>query len=371
MPMIAHLEPDPSLLAVVWNDSVRTEYPWLWLRDHAHDDETMHPITQQRQLYTAGVGIGLSGMAVVTEDGGLEISWPDGSTPSRLPLVFLLHFRRPTTRRAAIEIEPIPWDWTTHGGEAPSVSYKSVMTSDEGVIDWLTTVARYGFCIAQGTPHTLEATEELIDRLGYVRHTIFGGFWDFEADLSKADTAYTNLELRPHTDGTYSHDAPGMQVLHCISFDGTGGESSIVDGFLIADKLKASSPEHYETLSTVAVPGQYIGDGSHLMAARPVFRHDHTGTLCQVSFNNSDRAPFLLPADEMTAFYDAARAFETLANDHRLQWRHVLRPGEALLFDNWRVLHGRAAYSGRRHLCGAYLNHEDFESKLRLAGPAH
>jgi Taurine catabolism dioxygenase TauD, TfdA family len=53
-------------------------------------------------------------------------------------------------------------------------------------------------------------------------------------------------------------------------------------------------------------------------------------------------------------------------NDARLQWRHPLRPGEVLLFDNWRVLHGRAAYQGARRLCGAYLNREDFESRLRL-----
>ena len=69
----------------------------------------------------------------------------------------------------------------------------------------------------------------------------------------------------------------------------------------------------------------------------------------------------------MERFYDALRAFEALANDHRLQWRRRNPPGEAMLFDNWRVLHGRTAYTGHRHLCGAYINHEDYESRLRLA----
>ena len=54
----------------------------------------------------------------------------------------------------------------------------------------------------------------------------------------------------------------------------------------------------------------------------------------------------------MVAFYDALRVFEDIANDPAMQWRHVLRPGEALLFDNWRVLHGRAAYTGVRRMCG-------------------
>ena len=137
------------------------------------------------------------------------------------------------------------------------------------------------------------------------------------------------------------------------------------DWFRIAQELKEKSPEHYEFLRTFSVPGQYIGDGAHLMSSRPVFRFDQTGELVQVSFNNGDRAPFLLEPAEMKKFYDALRSFEELANDERLQWQHVLAPGEAMLFDNWRVLHGRKAYTGTRTLCGAYLNHEDFESRLR------
>jgi trimethyllysine dioxygenase len=43
-----------------------------------------------------------------------------------------------------------------------------------------------------------------------------------------------------------------------------------------------------------------------------------------------------------------------------------LAPGAALLFDNGRTLHGRRAYQGYRRLCGAYLNREDFDSKLRV-----
>ena len=263
-------------------------------------------------------------------------------------------------------VERVLWDAEIIHERWPSIDHDVVMTDDHGLAAWLELIAVYGFAVVTGTPPTVEATEALARRVGYVRETIFGGFWDFQADLSKADTAYTNLELLPHTDGTYSHDAPGLQLLHCLAFDGEGGESTMVDGFRIASELRAGQPDLYDVLSTVQVPGQYIGDGSHLMAARPVFRHDHRGALVQVSFNNADRAPFLLPPDEMDAFYEALRAFEAIANDHSMQWRKVNRPGSAMLFDNWRVLHGRAAYTGHRHLCGAYLNHEDFESRRRL-----
>ena len=47
-----------------------------------------------------------------------------------------------------------------------------------------------------------------------------------------------------------------------------------------------------------------------------------------------------------------------------------LTPGTVLVLDNWRVLHGRQPFSGRRVLCGAYHNREDFESLLRQLPPA-
>lgn len=35
------------------------------------------------------------------------------------------------------------------------------------------------------------------------------------------------------------------------------------------------------------------------------------------------------------------------------------------VFDNWRVLHGRAAFTGKRRMCGGYINRDDFVSRYR------
>ncbi len=362
---------EATQLRLAWDDGATSTYPWLWLRDHAADPATLHPVTQQRQLHTASLDPGLAAAhAEVVGEGAqlaVRITWHGGEPASDVPVGFLRRFRTPTSGAASTDWRPAPpllWDAAALG-EAPATPYAEIMGTDAGLARWLAQVARHGFAIASGTPATAEATEELVRRVSYVRHTIFGGFWQFTADLTKADTAYTDLELLPHTDGTYSHDAPGLQLLHCLHFEGTGGESSIVDGFRVAAELAAADPEHHRLLSSVDIPGQYIGDGSHLMAARPVLRHDASGRLVQVSYNNADRAPFLLPGEQMVELYAALRAFDELTNDRRLQWRHVLQPGEAMLFDNWRVLHGRGAYRGQRTMCGAYLNHEDFESRLR------
>ena len=368
MSAIASLLTADRSLEVTWADGVVTRYPWIWLRDNAHDADTLHPVTQQRQVFTAALPTDLAATEANVVGDALVVRWADPrdrEAESVLPVAFLSSHRVPQPARAAVATAITLWDAASINTAVPTVQFDAVMSSDDGVAEWLHKTAEFGFALALGTPPTAQATEALLRRIGYVRETIFGGMWEFTADLTKADTAYTNLELRPHTDGTYSHDAPGAQLLHCLHFEGSGGESTIVDAFAVADRLRQESPEHADTLSAVAVPGQYIGDGAHLMAARPVLRHDHTGQLVQVSFNNYDRAPFLLPEGEMIAFYDALRAFDLIANDPAMQWRHVLAPGEALLFDNWRVLHGRFAYTGERRLCGGYVNREDVESRLR------
>ena len=148
------------------------------------------------------------------------------------------------------------WDGALIADQWPTVAYRSVIDGDDGHSGVVASGRDLRLLHRRGhTRHRRCQPGAARRRVGYIRETIFGGFWDFQADLSKADTAYTNLELLPHTDGTYSHDAPGLQLLHCLAFDGTGGESTMVDGFRIADELRRDEPDHYEVLSTVAVPG--------------------------------------------------------------------------------------------------------------------
>jgi len=247
------------------------------------------------------------------------------------------------------------------------VAHDAVMADDAALMQWLELTEIYGFCIVTGTPATPEATRKLLERVTYIRHTIFGGFWDFTANMEHKDTAYTTLAIGPHTDGTYSFDAPGYQMLHCLAFKGTGGENVFVDGFKVADIMKREHAEDYRALTSIEITGQYIDNDRnvHLQASRPLFRLNQMGQLVQVSYNNYDRAPFYLPAEETVALYRALKVFASYIRDPKMQYRRRLAPGDAVMFDNWRALHARDAYQGYRRLCGAYLNKEDVESRLR------
>jgi trimethyllysine dioxygenase len=358
-----------ALCTVTWSDGATAAFPALWLRDHCCCADCLHPDTKQRMVDTFSLPEGLlPGEPQIADNGGaLMLAWaPDGHV-SRHDSDML--------RRAAEGKGPSDppekqlWSTAELGEEELRGAPAAGFLSDDAILaESLARLDRLGFLFVDALEATPEATEAVARRIAYIRETIFGGFWDFTANMEHKDTAYTTLEVGPHTDGTYSFDGPGYQMFHCLFFEGTGGESILVDGFKVAEAIAAESPELYQVLSEVEVPGQYLdyGRGVHLMAKRPVLRHDASGQLVQVSFNHHDRAPFLLAPERQAAFYDGLKLFHRLANDPAFQMLEPLRPGRMVIFDNWRVMHGRKAYEGKRRLAGAYLNKEDLESRLRV-----
>jgi trimethyllysine dioxygenase len=338
----------------------------MWLRDHCHAKHSLNPDTLQRQVDTFAIPEDISPAKLEIADGGrtLRIVWRYDGSISTLPAAFLWEIARSDGRDTAPPRRL--WDHASLEDEFPTVSHDEIMSSNEGLKRWLSMVEEYGFALASGVPQSLEATEALVRRIGYVRETIFGGMWDFTANLAFKDTAYTSAAIGPHTDGTYSIDSPGYQLFHCLQFDGSGGESTLVDGFKVAEQIRQTDPIAFQTLASVKVPAHYLGDGVHLRAEHSVISLDHNGDLVQIAYNNYDRAPFRLSTPRMNAFYRALKLFNRLINDPANEITMRLAPGTALLFDNWRTLHGRHTYQGYRRLCGAYLNKEDVDSKLRV-----
>lgn len=349
-----------------WADGrVGDRFSLLWLKDHCPSPQCLHPVTRQRQIDTFSIPEDIGARAVAIEENGrvLRIEWADDAHVSRFDAAFLASVL-PASQAAP---RRVLWDAATIETQVPTIAHDAVMADDVALRHWLELTESYGFCIVTGTPATPEATRKLLERVTYIRHTIFGGFWDLTANMEHKDTAYTTLAIGPHTDGTYSFDAPGYQMLHCLAFNGMGGENVFVDGFKVADLMRRDHPEAYRLLTEIEITGQYIDHDRnvHLQASRPLFRLNKTGALVQVSYNNYDRAPFYLPADETAALYRALKVFASCVNDPKMQYRRRLAPGDAVMFDNWRALHARDAYQGYRRLCGAYLNKEDVESRLR------
>jgi len=365
--MLNNLVLGDDMLSLSFDGGTAARFDYFWLRDNARDPESYDSRSHQRELFTAAVDPMIRPQAARLSDDGaaLILAWPD--------LQIEAHYQADFLKRFSVAGDPMqlpratPWDAASLDPQAVRLAYQELAGQD-GVAPLMQRLLAHGFAVLTGCQRDLGAVQEVADSIGYVRQTIFGGLFEFEANEGMADSAYTPKELRPHTDGTYSHDAPGVQLLLCVDYDAEGGESIMVDGARIAAELQATQPRIHADLTRIGVTGLYKGDGVELRARRPILRLDETGALVQVSFNNYDRDTVRLADDDMRALYAGIRAFDGLANDPRMQWRYTLAPGDMLVFDNWRVLHGRGAFRGQRKMAGAYINREDFESRARSCG---
>ena len=63
--------------------------------------------------------------------------------------------------------------------------------------------------------------------------TNFGELFKVETKPNPSDLAYTDVALASHTDNPYRDPVPGIQYLHCLKNEVSGGLSTLVDGMAI------------------------------------------------------------------------------------------------------------------------------------------
>ena len=66
--------------------------------------------------------------------------------------------------------------------------------------------------------------------------------------------------------------------------------------------------------------------------------------------------------------YRALETFEAILFDRELWWQPLLQPGDLLILDNHRMLHGREAFDpslGERHIQCSAVDRDDFHNRYR------
>ncbi|KAL7418553.1 hypothetical protein Q5752_007011 [Cryptotrichosporon argae] len=350
------------------NDGKQTIFHSQYLFDHCRCRRCFHPQTKQRLKLVPLAST--RALDVRAEHDGLKVSWTPDHV-SHFPYTFLekAAYDPPLVHPSADE--RILWN-SKIARTPPTVDYASIMAADPAVTDravlrWLDKIHDFGFCFVSGVPPTPEDTEALIKRVGNIRHTHYGGFWDFTADMSLGDLAYSSQALPAHTDTTYFTDPAGLQVFHLLQ-TGNGGTTLLVDGFYTASLLNQLHPTAYSTLSRLRVPYHASGTPGSLLRppiSQPVFRHDERGNLVQVRWNNEDRGVIGAgwKADDVRAWYDAAKQYQDLLQNEDAEYWVQLTPGTVVVIDNWRVMHGRSEFTGQRRMCGAYVGADDWKSR--------
>lgn len=229
----------------------------------------------------------------------------------------------------------------------------------------------YGVAFIERVPPNAMFTEIVIKRLFSVHKTLFGEVWTFaDGSSNHKDSAYTATSLPAHTDNTYFNDASGLQVLHCTEYEAEGGESLLVDGFKVLENFKLKEPEAYDRLKRTQVPAEYIEKNAHHYYTAPIIRENEIdGSVEQLRFNMLDRAPMnTLPVTELRQFYSDLRKLTQEVENPANEWWQKLHPGTVMIFNNWRILHGRGSYVGKRVMSGGYVSRTEFMSVARTMG---
>jgi gamma-butyrobetaine dioxygenase len=337
----------------------------IWLRERCRDASTIDLHTGQRLQDPSDLDLQLALTAVTQiEPGQFRVRFSDGHEH-----VFL---ERDIVAEAALppgdhEL-PAPrlWNATLQLGARARWSNEP---SDEELAAWLAQFLQLGFVIFEQVPTQPGAVMRVASVFGFVRETNFGALFDVRSTPEAIDLAYTALPLDPHTDNPYRWPVPGVQLLHCLVNQTSGGLSTLVDGFAAAEALRARDGEAFRLLSRTPVRFRYRDATTEHVASAPLIELDVTARVQAVHF--SPRLDFvpLQPPAELASYYRARRAFDHLLRSPQSEIRFLLAAGELVMMDNRRLLHGRTGFDpaeGLRHLQGCYIDIDGPRSLYRL-----
>uniref|UniRef100_A0A182NMB1 Trimethyllysine dioxygenase, mitochondrial n=1 Tax=Anopheles dirus TaxID=7168 RepID=A0A182NMB1_9DIPT len=371
---------DTTRFLTVRNVSTDETVPvsYVWLRDHCRCDRCFNAVTFQRSTSILDLPLDIQPATCNIREERIDIVWQDGHKSTYdLAMVFDNHadsFRKTLEQHRT---ELVLWDQeliTSCEAKYARVTLNDLLCEDAVLREVVGSLVTYGFAFVTKVPPNQQSTEMAVKRIFPVQRTFFGDMWTFsENKMDHSDTAYTNGFLGPHTDNTYFNDAAGLQVLHCIQFNGKGAETLLVDGFRAAERLRDADPAAFERLCEYPLEAQYVEDDKHHRYIAPVLKRHPVlrdgGAIEQIRFNADDRAPMrtLAPADVPQFYADYRKLAEELYREEA-QWKFQLAPGTVLIFDNWRVLHGRMAYSGKRVMTGCYVARTEYQSVARTMG---
>jgi gamma-butyrobetaine dioxygenase len=337
----------------------------LWLRERCRDAASMDLKTQQRWADPSDFDPQLKIVSVTQPAAGsLRVKFSDGHEATFSVADIL--------EEAALEPNshdcPPPQLWDGSLKELPRVRWRAE-PSDSERLAWVEAFLSYGFVIFEGVPTTPGTVLKVGATFGFTRETNFGALFDVRSTPNATDLAYTSVALDPHTDNPYRTPVPGIQLLHCLVNETRGGLSTLVDGFAVAEALRAADPDAFAVLSSTPVRFKYLDADTELTASAPPIELDVTGAPKAIHFSpRLDYVPLFAP-EVLSAYFQARREFDRRLRAPYFEIRFLLNSGDLVMFDNCRLLHGRTGFDpadGLRHLQGAYIDIDGPRSLYRV-----
>jgi len=370
---ISKVQQDQRKLFVYWADDHCSQFHYLWLRDNCYCPKCGDPRHGEKHLRIVDIPLDIKPLSVHWDSGNaLEIVWKPDEHKSIYNAQWLRQHCYSATERENRQHRSILWD-SNIVTNLPEIAYEEVQTGDAGRLQLLKYLRDYGICFVRNVAPKTGELESFAQSFGPLLETNYGRIFEIVVDPEESQKSVANsqVNLIPHTDDAYQYAPPGIIFFHCLMANKDGsGQSIFVDGFQIAEMLRQEDREAFELLCRYEVPfRKYYRDRIDMRFSSPVFCLDSDGNLQDVRISNLFPAPLDLPEEVIEPFYAAYRKLMQLYTDPRYYLQQGLQPGDLVMFDNHRVLHGRTAIgvqNQRRHLRYCSVDCDYFYSRRRL-----
>jgi gamma-butyrobetaine dioxygenase len=356
---------------VTWSDGRETPLHRWFLRDNCTCAKCYLPLTREQlfEITDAPADLALAG-AAIDATGDLVLHWSDGHVSRYAPGWLREAAPDAASRAERHAARDRPFIWGSEYADAlKSFDYADIMADDSTLWAWLSALRSAGMTLVKNVPAEHEALLGPIARIAHLRETNFGRVFDVKSKPRADSAAYTSVNLPPHSDLPTRELQPGVQFLHCLVNDASGGESVFVDGFAIGEAMRRDHPAEFATITTTPMAFWNRDDRTDYRWSAPAIALNNDGDLDEVRFANFLRGPIDAPAERMGQIYTALRLFQAMCRDPKYFIERRLAPGDMWAFDNRRVLHARREFdpqSGARHLQGAYVDRDEINSRWRV-----
>lgn len=355
-------EPEKGGLAATWSDGTTSFWPAIWLRDQCPCALCRHP-SGQRLFEIGELPEHPHAERVAMQSNGVRVTWRGEEHDSIYPVAFLSDHDLKSPRGSPIK------SWGADLTRFPEGDWPTVAQDPAAELVWLESYHAHGFGLLRNVPVKPGMVAEVGDRLGFVRTTNYGRLFDVVSVPDPNNLANTALGLGVHSDNPYRDPTPGVQLLHCLVSEAPGGDSLLVDGFAAAERLRAEQPEQFDLLTRVPATFRFVDKATDLQARTPLVSVDFEGHITAVHFNNRSFSGIAAPIELIEPWYAAYRTFARILKQPERELVFRLAPGDLLVMQNERALHGRTAFDpnlGRRHLQGCYVDKDGLESRMRV-----
>ncbi|HSK39245.1 MAG TPA: TauD/TfdA family dioxygenase [Arenibaculum sp.] len=351
-----------------WADGTASRFHFLWLRDNCRSPERFDVRTGERKALTEDIPADLRARDVRLEDGTVRVLWSDYGADSVFEAAWL--------QKNAYDAAPLPrvtrmtpWD-ANYGAEMAWFDYAEVMAGDDAAARMIDAYERYGLIRLAGVPCEDGEVERFADRIAYVREIAFDRVADIRVSADPYTLGFTDAALPLHTDCSGYSWPPNVMVFHCLRNEVAGGASQYVDGAQVVRQLRRRDPEALRILSEYDVEFRLWSKQADTLARCPPIILDDMGELSVLRYANWAVQPLrTVPFDLVPRWYEAWRALAERVNAPENRVSHRCEPGEILVVNNQRVLHGRDAFDGgqgMRHFQQVYMELDDLSGFRRI-----